>query len=309
MDAPATPIPFLPGSHVQYAWDSTSLGYLKTCPRLYYYTMIEGWRAREESIHLRFGIEYHRALQNYDISRAAGIKHDDAVFDVTRQLLLDTADFRPDDSIKNRGNLLRTVVWYLDQFENDPAQTVVLENGRPAVEVSFRFELEFGPDAGVSPYLLCGHLDRIVLFNDELFVMDRKTTKSTPSAYYFNRFEPDNQMSLYTFASQVTLHSPVKGVIIDAAQVGVGFSRFTRGLTYRTPDQLDEWLNDLRYCWLPAAEQYAVQGYWPQNDTACDKFGGCRFREICSKSPSVRDAFLKGNFEKGEPWNPLISRG
>ena len=49
MDALATTSPFLPATHIQYAWDSTSLGYLKTCPRLYQYIMIEGWQSQIES--------------------------------------------------------------------------------------------------------------------------------------------------------------------------------------------------------------------------------------------------------------------
>ncbi len=323
--------PFLPGTKIQYAWDSTSLGYLKTCPRLYQYQMIEGWKSREESVHLRFGIEYHRALQDYDLERASGIPHDDAVHDVVRELLIRTADFAPDHASKTRSNLLRTVIWYLDHFENDPAQTYVMADGKPAVEVSFRFELEWGPKTGPTctnghdrcfegpqdncpyceksnqPYLLCGHLDRIVDFGGELYVMDRKTTGSTPGPYYFLQYEPNNQMTLYTLASQIVMHSPIRGVIIDVAQIAVGFSRFTRGFTYRTKDQIDEWMNDLAY-WLRKAEEFADWDYWPQNDTACDKFGGCKFREICSKSPQVREQFLAGNFEKGEPWNPLAVR-
>ncbi len=207
-----------------------------------------------------------------------------------------------------------------------------MADGKPAVEVSFRFELDFGPtrtklvakeywDSGsqeliveptevketVQPYLLCGHLDRIVDFGGELYVMDRKTTGSTPGNFYFLQYEPNNQMTLYTLASQIVMHSPIRGVIIDVAQIAVGFSRFTRGFTYRTKDQIDEWMNDLAY-WLRKAEEFADWDYWPQNDTACDKFGGCKFREICSKSPQVREQFLAGNFEKGEPWNPLKVR-
>ncbi|MFA6159423.1 MAG: hypothetical protein WC763_07395, partial [Candidatus Paceibacterota bacterium] len=74
----AIPSPFLPGTNIQYAFDSTSLGYLKTCPRLYQYLMIEGWGSLDESVHLRFGIEYHQALQEYDIARAQGSNHPDA---------------------------------------------------------------------------------------------------------------------------------------------------------------------------------------------------------------------------------------
>jgi len=321
--------PFLPNTNIQYAWDSTSLGWMKTCPRLYYYQMIEGWSSDVESVHLRFGIEYHQALQEYDICRASGIPHNDAVHDTLRALLERTVEWQPDHKYKNRNNLVRTVLWYLDRFENDPASTLILKDGKPAVEVSFRFELGWGPksqeisyatlvangntpsvDDLPQPYLLSGHLDRIVNFQDELFVMDRKTTTSTPGDYYFNQFEPNNQMTLYTLAGKVVLDSPIRGVIIDAAQVAIDFSRFTRGITYRTQDNLEEWLKDLRF-WFAKAEDYATEGYWPMNDTACDKFGGCRFREVCSKSPSVRKQFLKSGFTQQSPeerWNPLKSR-
>lgn len=318
MDA-ATPAqsPFLPGTKIQYAFDSTSLGMLKTCPRLYQYTMIDGWSSSDTSIHLRFGIEYHRALQDYDLSRASGIDHDDAVHDVVRELLTRTYDFDSNHKTKTRKSLVRTVIWYLDKFKDDPSKTFILANGKPAVEQSFRFELEWGPESKtvdekhtLQHYVLSGHLDRIVTFNDDLFVMDHKTTSYAPTEWYFSKYEPDNQMSLYSLASRVVLDAPVRGVIIDAVQIKVDESIFGRGFTYRTPDQITEWVNDLHY-WFALAEQYAIANYWPMNDTACDKFGGCRFRQICSKSPSVRERFLEASFiklEEDKKWNPLAVR-
>jgi len=308
--------PFLPGTQIQFAWDSTSLGYLKTCPRLYQYIMIEGWGSTDESVHLRFGIEFHQTLQEYDIAKAKGAKHEDAVHTAINDMLARTSDFNPDEDTragkyKNRRSLLRTCVDYLDHYADDPAQTLILNDGSPAVELSFRFELEGRPSAtSDQPYILCGHLDRVVSFQDHLFVMDRKTTTSTPGPYYFNQFEPNNQMTLYTIASQIILDSPVKGVIIDAAQILIDSSRFVRGFTYRTQDQLEEWTNDL-YHWLDLAVSHANDSYWPQNDTACDKFGGCRFRDVCSKSPGVRENFLRADFAQlpeDERWNPLRSR-
>jgi len=317
--------PFIEGTNIQYAWDSTSIGYLKTCPRLYQYIMIEGWTGRGESIHLRFGIEYHKALEDYDRSRATGNEHEDALRNTVRELLIRTADYKPPDDdgtrgekLKTREALVRTVVWYLDQFKDDAAKTVILSDGKPAVELSFQFDLDWGPRSATykegkfntpagQPYILCGHLDRVVEYMDSLYVMDRKTTTTTPSAYYFNSFEPNNQMSLYTLASQIILESPVKGVIIDAAQVLTDSSRFVRGFTQRTSEQLEEFTRDLEY-WFNLAESYAEANYWPMNDTACDKYGGCRFRDICSKSPHVREQFLKSSFVKGEKWNPLKVR-
>lgn len=316
--------PFLSGTNIQYAWDSTSLGWLKQCPRLYQYIMIDGWGSNEESIHLRFGQEYHQALQDYDKSRAAGIPHNDALFDIVRELLIRTADFNPSPDTKagkykSREALIRTTIWYLDEHKDDPAQTYIMQDGKPAVELSFRFELDWGPKASEieppytserQPYLLSGHLDRVVTFSDNLFVMDHKTTTSTPGSYYFDQYAPNNQMTLYTVASQIVLESPIKGVIINAAQLLTESSRFVRGITYRTADNLEEWLVDLRY-WLNAAEGYAIANYWPQNDTACNNFGGCRFRDVCSKSPGVREQFLKSDFDKLAPedrWNPLRNR-
>lgn len=312
--------PFLPGTHIQYAWDSTSLGWLKTCPRLYQYHMIDGWSHLETPIHLRFGIEYHQALHDYEKTKNKQLKHVEALRETVRVLLIRIADWKPkphtkSEELKTKWNLLRTVVWYLEKFRDDPAETFIQKDGTPAMEVSFKFELDWGPAGSrafpqgewTQPYLLCGHLDRIVTFSDAIFVMDRKTTTSTPGSYYFDNFAPDNQMTIYSFAGQVVLDAPIKGVIIDAAQVGKDFSRFVRGFTYRTPDQIEEWIKDLKE-WLSLAEGYATEGYWPQNDTACNKFGGCRFREICSKSPHVREKFLEASFEKGERWNPLIPR-
>jgi hypothetical protein len=319
--------PFLPNTNIQFAWNSTCLGLLKTCPRLYQYTVIEGWGSRDESIHLRFGIEYHSALQDYAIARAKGTAHEDAIRDTIRLLHGRVHGWNPDRTTragkyKNRETIVGLVVDYLDHFADDPAETFVLDDGAPAVELAFRFELDWGPQqrrdpetnkiAPHQPYLLSGHLDRVVNFNSDLYVMDRKTSMSTLSSYYFNQWSPSNQMTLYTLAGKIMLNSPIKGVIIDAAQVLLEKpNSFQRGFTYRSDDQLDEWLVDLRY-WLHHAETYATNGYWPQNDTSCDKFGGCKFREVCSRSPQVREQYLRASFDKLDPIetynNPFYTR-
>jgi hypothetical protein len=352
-----TQSPFLPGTSIQYAWSSTGLDLLKTCPRLYQYTIIDGWATRDESIHLRFGIEYHTALQDYAKSRANGVRHEDAIHDTIRALHSRVFDWVVDresraGKYKNRETIAQLVIDYLDHFgQSDPAETVILDDGKPAVELSFRFELDWGPqksegwvggkcskcnghglrpnaegeeitcpDCGgtgdafghAQPYLLCGHLDAIVNLNDDLYVLDHKTSVSTISGYWFNQWTPSNQMTLYSLAGKLLLQSPVKGVIIDAAQVLLEKPHaFARGFAYRTEDQLTEWLDDLRY-FFRQAEDFAVANYWPQNDTACNKFGGCKFREVCSKSPSVRNVYLRANFDKINPIesaaNPFYDR-
>jgi PD-(D/E)XK nuclease superfamily len=301
------PSPFFPDTLQQYAWDSTSLEALKRCPRLYYYTMIRRLRGKEESIHLRFGREVHQALHDYEIAKAEGKNHVEALDTTISSLANRICDWNPNEEqngkagkVKNRETLFRTVIWYLDDHEHDPAETVILENGMPALEVSFQFDL-------AADYILCGHLDRIVKWDDSLFVMDRKTTTYGLGSYYFQQFEVHNQMSLYSLAGQVVLSSPVKGVIIDAMQIQITDTKFGRSVTYRNEGRLEEWLNDLDYH-INSSKIYAEGNYWPQNDTACDKYGGCAFREVCSKSPNVREKFIQASFVEGEQWNPLKAR-
>lgn len=350
-----TPSPFLPGTNILYAWSSTTLGLLKECPRKFQYTVIEGWTSRDESVHLRFGIEYHHALQDYAIARAEGMRHEDAIHECVRALHARVYDWSPDRTTragkyKNRETLVGLVLDYLDHFGgDDPAATYILDNGAPAVELTFKFELDWGPgredwkggkcekcnghglrpnadgeeiqcqDCGgtgdafgfAQPYLLCGHLDRVVDLHGDLYVMDRKTSVSTIGSYYMDQWTPSNQMTLYAFAGKVMLNQPVKGVIIDAAQVLLEKPHaFARGFAYRSEDQLAEWLVDLRY-FLREAEDFATANYWPQNDTACNKFGGCAFREVCSASPHVREAYLAARFDRGDhnaAWNPFYDR-
>lgn len=312
------PSPFISGTKLQYAWDSTSLGWLKECPRKYQYSMIEGWRSKSTKIDLAFGIEYHFGIETYDRQCLEGRTHDEALRCVVSEVLKRTwqsPDFlaAEEEGPKNRRTLIRSLVWYLEEFKEDNAKTVTLANGKPAVELSFRMNLDYGPDgwhkgdhytnADPQSYLLCGHIDRVVEFVGQVFVQDHKTTKNTLSQNYFSAFDLDNQMSLYTVASQVVFSTPAKGVMIDAAQIAVGFTRFDRSVTYRTDGQLEEWLFDLQLL-LRQNEEYVKNDYWPLNDKSCS---WCTFKKICSKDPKVREIFLKSDFEK-KPWNPLRTR-
>jgi hypothetical protein len=100
--------------------------------------------------------------------------------------------------------------------------------------------------------------------------------------------------------------APVKGVMIDAAQIAVGFTKFERGFTFRTPEQSTEWLHDAEYH-IKRTWEAAEQG-WPMNDASCGLYGGCPYIDVCSKSPQVRPDFLEGGgFEKRD-YNPLAVR-
>src|SRR5712671_1919954 len=106
-----SPSPFLSITSIQYAWDATSLEALKRCPRYYQYTMIENWQGRGDAIHLRWGSEFHYALEDYERSKATGISHDDSVHDTLRALFQRITDWKPkpgtkSEELKSKENLI-----------------------------------------------------------------------------------------------------------------------------------------------------------------------------------------------------------
>lgn len=306
-----TPSNFRDG--VQYAWDSTSLKAALTCLRYYKYKIIDGWQPVHERVHLRFGGHYATALEHYHKYRAQGMSLDDALIEVVHETLRDTWEivgskdgepigkpWQSFDTNKTRETLIRSIIWYIDTFANDSLETVILENGKPAAELSFTLEVDGGN-------LFCGHIDRLVQTGGDYFITDNKTTGSTITSRFFDQFNPDTQMSLYSFAGKAIYDIPVKGVVIDGAQIAVGFTRFERGFTFRTEDQLDEWYGET-IAFIEHVQDMTLADMFPQNPTACGNYGGCEFRHICSKSPHVREQFLKGDFVKQKPWNPLLKR-
>jgi hypothetical protein len=295
---------------LQIVWDSTSLGLFKECPRKYYYTMVEGWSSKRTSTHLVFGIHYHAALEAYDKAKyLESMSHDEAQLAAVRYCFHEAHGplAQSDLPAKTFRTLVRSVVWYLEQFADDPATTIQLANDRPAVELSFKFDPQVRPG-----FLLSGHIDRLVEMSGNVWVMDRKTTSGALTQGYFAQFRPDNQMSLYNIAGQMVYNAPSRGVIIDAAQVQVHSTRFMRGMAHRTPAEDEEFLGSLGFWWAQAehmAEEYPRRGpaAFPMNEKSCGSYGGCVFRQICGKSPSIRKDFLHADFQQHQ-WDPTVER-
>ena len=300
--------------NLQIAIDSTSLGAFKQCPRKYYYSIVLGFQPQSESVHLTFGLLMHEAREKYDRLRFEGADHETALDEVVYLAMVATWNrelARPwvsGHSQKNRLTLIRSIIWYLDQYgDNDSLQTLVLANGKPAVELSFQFDSQLRFAFSGEPLILCGHLDRIATLNDVPYIVDLKTTTHALDPRWFASFTPDNQFSLYTLAGRTAFRVPVESLIVDGVQLGVNFSRFSRGLVPRDKASLSEWYHGLGF-WTAQMEQCAVQDSWPQNDKACGMYGGCEFRGICSKSPGERQRALELNFRK-RTWDPMLKRG
>lgn len=300
---------------VQTAWDSTSLGTLETCPRKYQLGILEGWVPSGDRVHLTFGDGFHKGVEFLDHRRVSKEELDDQDLILTLRHAMGAVALRADDgsfagpwasdhTSKNLESLVRSLVWYFDHYRGDAFRVTRLENGKAAVELSFRFALPF--DLGGEALLYCGHLDAIGEFAGQYYFLDRKTTGSSLSSRFFEGFSPNTQMSGYTWASKTGFAVPALGGIIDAMQVGAGFSRFGRQFVTRTDEQLEEWMVGAEIK-IKQHLQFHDAGHFPQNPSACGNYGGCEFLPVCGKTPGVRQRFLESLFVR-RSWDPLVPR-
>ncbi len=295
---------------VQFGWDQTSIKLAEECLYKYKLRMLDGWRPRATSVHLFFGGIYASCLEHFHKFRAEGMSHDDALNEVVSEALYKTWTYDDegqslgpwvsDHNTKTRENLIRTIVWYFEQFKEDSCETVILGDGKAAVEYSFQLPVDNG-------IVFSGHIDRLVTYSNNIYVQDQKTTATTITPRYFAGYNPEDQVLMYSFAGRAIFKLPVKGMMIDAAQIAVGFTRFERGFIFVDNPTLDEWYDDALYH-IETAQAATRANHFPKNRTSCHKYAGCEFRNVCAASPHVREQFLKADFERGQRWDPLEAR-
>ena len=329
--------PFVEGTQVQFAWDSTSLTIAMACPQRYKFEIIDGWEPRNPNvaIALAFGILIHAGIEAYHRAKSAGLSFDDAVVSSLRAVMTKTDFRRPqtplwdsipvetdiiemkaaDDAddeadgidlrnskIRTRYHLFRALVWYFDNYRQDALRVINLADGTAAVEHSFRVPVGETLSDG-TPLLLSGHLDKVVEFNDQLYVSDVKTTKSITTQWR-QGFDLSHQMTGYTLGGKIGLHQPVQGAFIDGICLQVGGVKFNRFVTVRSESQLREYIRMLKYV-ADQAEMWYQNNYYPQNTAAC-MF--CQYKEVCRQPPEFRAGTLRTHFKQAVAWNPLAIR-
>lgn len=297
---------------LQLFLDSTSLNEFKICPRRYYYSIVMGYQPAEQSVHLTFGILLHQAVEHYWLLRLNdGCVHAEALRRIVKEMMVATWDaergrgWQTDHKAKNRFTLLRTVVWYLDKYQDDPVETLRV-HGRVAVELPFKISTNYESSRG-EQFVLCGKIDRLGQLNGNKYITDIKSTSRPTNSLWYSRFSPDNQFSIYAIASRLIYQTEVLGVLVDGCQIVQSFSEFGRGIVQRTPEQLDAWLEDLGM-FLTNLEWCAKNDNWPMNDSVCNLWGGCPFRQVCAaQTPSIRDMLLKNEYKR-RVWDPTFQQ-
>ena len=188
---------------------------------------------------------------------------------------------------------------YVNFYPNDRWVPLLDDKGLPLIEVPFSKLIYQSPDAVMDKgegiqVILIGKIDIILapMPPEELepIVVDHKS---------YDRF--------WTFSSlsnQYRAYSSATGL----KRVGrntFGFqkegnvNKFKRDLHSFTQTELDEWTQWAIFKVLDT-DMHNEMGTYPPNFTSCDKFGGCRFRKVCSNPPEHRESVINMNFMEGQ---------
>lgn len=367
----------IPGTTLQWVYDSVSLRLLQSCLRKYYWSINAGWSEKERSPALSWGIAFHTCIETLHKCLAHGLEYEVATLRVARLAALLGEQIVSLDTSRSKETLVRSVVWYCDEYKNDPVQTAMLPNGKPAVELSFMipvFDLEVAPtdelpaleieevikyfgaevtsakvktalsqgrklfgklisnsNTTIPPSWLesfysitiyfSGHLDRVVHFGDEVFVLDYKSSKYPLDLTWVQGFDRSTQFFGYYTAAHIlssqpntVFPTPPAGILVDGIQIGVNFTRFARfPLRYSTA-VANEFLENFEALVRTKAEPAARLGYYPsESESAChhyrraDGTGGCEFLPVCNASPADRARQLKQRF-RVSIWDCSVTR-
>ena len=281
------------GNAKQMVWDTSSLSSFSSCPRYYNFQNLLGYKSKIYSTATGFGSAVHDGFEQLDMGRFMGRSKDESVYEAVKLVIIEHGEDlqKSDDKARNLEAALRAIVWRAEEYWEDTIKIATMPDGTPALEQ--RFEVPISDDG----LRFSGRIDKVAELNNELYLVDTKTTKASLSDYYFNGFAPNNQIYAYLWAAKNILGLEIAGFIIDAVQTGVNFCRFNRAV-FKVPSPIiKEWYDDAIHK-LSLAKIYADKDYYPADFTACGNYGGCKYREICNESPDHRHKVVEELFER-----------
>lgn len=258
------------------AYSNSQLQSYKNCPLQYrFYWDLKLRKLDDEAgeHHLRFGHAFHEGLAvlygaNYmeQLTKTTWARAENAV-QTGYPTQLDIAD-----KAKTQENALATLASYVRRWQQeDLAKWKVLE-----IETRSDDPWSVKPD--------------VVLEDREhggIYLMDHKTTGAYLNYQYWERFQPNSQITHYLDYAQ-SKWGPIEGFIINAisfryrerAYKGepAGFwCAFERQMFNRRPEQL-EYERLSRADWIASIERSHTSGFWRTNTDSC-RF--CQYKPIC----------------------------
>ena len=101
------------GNPIQKIWDTSSLSSFLSCPRMYNWTNLQGYKSKTYGMATGFGSAVHEGLEVLDIQKFKGATKDEAVVAAIKHVLLEFGEALNLSEDKARGltAALRAVTW------------------------------------------------------------------------------------------------------------------------------------------------------------------------------------------------------
>ncbi len=284
--------------------DSTMISAFRSCPHQYNEAYRNHWKPIGESIDLVAGKAFASGIE---LARKA-FHDDNKTLEESLQLgvielIREWGDFEaPENHAKQLDRMIGALDEYFKHygFSTDHIQPLI-SNGKSAVEFSFALPIPGTehPTTG-QPILYTGRFDMLGLYNNQLFIVDEKTTKQLGATWNKN-WIMRSQITAYCWAAR-QYDYPVAGAIIRGISILKTKYGHAESIQYRSDAFIEKWLIQVRKdinrmvgCWK--------DGYWDYNfDSSCTGYGGCRFQEACTSNDEQK--VLERDFVK-RIWDPL----
>lgn len=307
--------------------NSSSLGIIQECMRKAQYSLVEGWRSSVEAPATLFGRAMHKALEvfylghpeerilpKYEHLEMMAFGHqppatnNDLIYRAIAAFLKEAQPLKDLPETDKRS--LQNGVWILSEyfktFIDDPYTAYVDEEG-PFIERTFTYRMHEDATLIVDVF---GTIDFVFrhLRTGDLLAGDHKTASflNFGGQSYFDREKPNHQYSLYLLGVNRVYNLPITDFMVNVLEVkakpktkGAKGVSFPRQITQRTEEdfaELKETIMDSvnRYLYATTNRIFPMGGV-----DACNKYGGCQFKQICASPQSIRETVLLNKFTKG----------
>lgn len=277
----------------QLVWSPSSRGLsdFQKCPRYYWLRHVRRLRRSGSNAHTAFGTAVHAGLEAYYACPGDG---QERLREALRGALVSAeADGLPMEHQKHktRQRLTEALVAWHDELGVDTDYWLPLWEGasEQAVEVPLWSDI-----ARNGQVVMAGTIDRVLEYGGRPVILDTKTTGSYESAWFFDRFRPDTQISTYVALAQRCIPELRPMAFIDAFFITAGGVSVRRELIQVL--DASEALADASY-WIGQAHACAAADSWPANRQSCHHYGGCEFVSVCREAPGNRERILRSDYE------------
>jgi hypothetical protein len=308
---PSTQFEETPGLTFPEYFSASSLSDAQNCERLWAYHYLRRLRPRVRSIHLIAGGAFAAGTEAYRRYWYSHVGDHEGALASAFQAAADAwGDYVPPfPTNKSFDRIVSAIDTYFTSWypaATDPVQPYQFPAGQLGIECSFAVPLDIlHPETG-KPLLIAGRADMLGVFQNQLFLVDEKTTTQL-GASWGTKWDLRGQFSLYCWAVGEVFGQRPAGVIVR----GISFLKdrcdTAEVIAYRPDWLLMQWLEKTRHLIQRLIDVWRTAYALPAFDDACTNYGGCSFLSACTKQDP--EPWLAQDFEQRDRLAPPWVRG